>query len=470
MKSPPQGPTNRINHRTSSLFVCLLLLLSTALSCTFPLFHSVFNSIATDLLPILVCDWCRYRKIRCDRESPCNSCQHSKRECIRTPPSALLANQQQTPTEEQEPNGSSPASSSGKTKRARATNKDGRSRRASKSYRGSSISSHHSSSYTSFSSDNDGSDEEDEDEGEDDQKSTSGSRAGESSVSPVVGSLTLAGLGLSNLGLGLGSLGSNLDLDSRRGSDFQMASPPSFGSSMATFQESAMPQQMSLQDQEHLERMQRIEILLSNVIPGAAEFIASGSQGSLHAQQQHHQQLMQRQQQQQQRRASVVEKKGLSLLTHNLDLHEQQSQHDGILSPQERLAKMALSSPAINTTMTMPWSNSSSGLFSLREENEPTEPSLSSSSSSSLPLMSGPDYIERMKRIEMLLGTIQDIPLAKALISQSQGQTLSSGSSRSNSVDVVDNNILPKKISKVSTLLVFFVWWRLILSCRRYIC
>lgn len=332
-------------------------------------------------------------------------------------------------------------------KRARAINKDGRSRRASKSYRGSSISSHHSSSYTSFSSDNDGSDEEDEDEGEDEQKSTSGSRAGESSVSPVVGSLTLAGLGLSSLGMGLGGLGSNLGLDARPGSDFQMASPPSFGSSMAAFQESAMPQQMSLQDQEHLERMQRIEMLLSNVIPGAAEFIASGSQGSLHVQQQHHQQLMQ-----QQRRASVVEKKGLSLLTHNLDLHEQQSQHDRILSPQERLAKMALSSPAINTTMTMPWSSSPS-LSSLREENEPAETSQSSSSSSSLPLMSGPDYIERMKRIEMLLGTIQDVPLAKALISQSQGQTLSSGSSRSNSVDVVDNNLLPKKASKVSTLL-----------------
>ncbi|KAF9541352.1 hypothetical protein EC957_003130 [Mortierella hygrophila] len=394
-----------------------------------------------------VCDWCRYRKIRCDRESPCNSCQHSKRECIRTPPSALLAIQLQTPTEDQEPIVSSPASSSGRTKRARAANKDGRSRRASKSYRGSSISSHHSSSYTSLSSDNNGSDEEgedeDEDEDEDEQKSTSGSRVGESSVSPVVGSLTLTGLGFSSLGLGLGSLGSNLGLDARRGSDFHMASPTSFDSSMAAFQESAMPQQMSLQDQEHLERMQRIEMLLSNVIPGAAEFITSGSQGSLHVQQQHHQNLMQ-----QQRQASVVKKKDLSLLTQNLDLHEQQSQHDRILSPQDRLAKMTLSSPAINTAMSMPWSNSPSGLSSLCEKSESTEPSQSSSSSSSLPLMSSSDYIERMKKIEMLLGTIQDVPLAKALISQSEGQTLSSGSSRSNSVDVADNTMLSKKVSK----------------------
>ncbi|KAF9141429.1 hypothetical protein BGX30_004820 [Mortierella sp. GBA39] len=375
-----------------------------------------------------VCDWCRYRKIRCDRESPCNSCQHSKRECIRTPPSALLANQLQTPTEDQEPIVSSPASSSGKTKRARAANKDGRSRRASKSYRGSSISSHHSSSYTSLSSDNDGSDEEDEDEGEDEQKSTSGSRVSESSVSPVVGSLTLTGLGFSSSGLGLGSLGSNLGLDARRGSDFHMASPTSFDSSMAAFRESAMSQQMSLQDQEQLERMQRIEMLLSNVIPGAAEFITSGSQGSLQVQQQHHQHLMQ---QQQQRRASVVKKKGLSLLTQNLNLHEQRSQHDRILSPQDRLAKMTLSSPAINTT-----------------KSEPTELPQSSSSSSSLPLMSSSDYIERMKKIEMLLGTIQDVPLAKALISQSEGQTLSSESSRSNSVDVADNTMLSKKVSK----------------------
>lgn len=437
--------------------------------CTLPLFHSLSAFQSQPTCFSLVCDWCRYRKIRCDRESPCNSCQHSKRECIRTPPSALLANQQ-TPYEDQEQaTASSPASSTRKTKRARATNKDGRSRRASKSYRGSSISSHQSSSYTSFSSDNDASNEDDEDEGEDGTKSASGSRAGESSVSPVVGSLTLAGLGLSSLGLGLGGLGSNFDLDARRGSDFQIASTPSFSSSMASFQESVIPQQMNLQNQEHLERMQRIEMLLSNVIPGAAEFIASGSQGSLPLQQEHHRQLMQQQQlqQQQQRRASVVEKKGLSLLTHNLHLNEQ---HDRILSPQERLTKISLASPAINTTMAMPWSSSSSGLSSLREENEPTELH-SSSSSSSLPLMSGPDYIERMKRIEMLLGTIQDVPLAKALISQSQGQPLSSDSSRSNSVDIVDTNKVSKKISKVSawSLFCLLIWWRFLLF-EIYIC
>ncbi|KAF9123086.1 hypothetical protein BGW39_009286, partial [Mortierella sp. 14UC] len=368
--------------------------------------------------------------------SPAHSAAYRKRLNVNQ---ALLVNQQTTTAgDDPEPSVSSPASSIGKAKRARATNKDGRSRRVSKSYRGSSISSYHSSSYTSFSSDNDGSDE-DEDENEDEAESTNGSKAGgESSVSPVVRSLTLAGLGLSGLGLGLGSLVPNLGLDARRGSDFQMASASSFGSSMASFQDSTMPQQMSLQDQEHLDRMQRIEMLLSNVIPGAAEFIASGSHSSLPLQQQQYQQ--------QQRRASVVEKKELSFLTHNLGQQDQQSPHDRLLSPQERLANISLSSPSNNTTMTMSRFNSSSGLSSLREESEPAESI--SSSSSPLPLMFGPDYIERMKRIEMLLGTIQDVPLTKALISQSQGQSLSGGSSRSNSVDVTDSSKLSKKLSK----------------------
>ncbi|KAF9899318.1 hypothetical protein EC991_009093, partial [Linnemannia zychae] len=339
--------------------------------------------------------------------------------------------------DDQEPSVSSPASSTGKTKRARATNKDGRSRRASKSYRGGSISSHHSSSYTSFSSDNEVSDEgEDEDEAE----SISDSRTrGESSVSPVVGSLTLAGLGLSGLGLGLSSLGPSLGLDARRESHFQMSSQPSFGSSMASFQDNTMPQQMSLQDQEHIDRMQRIEMLLSNVIPGAAEFIASGSHTSLPPQQQ--------QLQQQQRRDSVVEKSRLSLLTHNFGQYDQQPFQDWHMSPQERLANTSHSSPpSINNKMPTLWSNPSSGLSSVREENESVE-SLSSSSSQ-LPLMSGPDYIERMKRIEMLLGTIQDMPLAKALISQSQGQGSSGDSFKSSSVDVTDTSKISKKLPK----------------------
>ncbi|KAK3830343.1 MAG: hypothetical protein J3R72DRAFT_257951 [Linnemannia gamsii] len=390
-----------------------------------------------------VCDWCRYRKIRCDRESPCNSCQHSKRECIRTPPSALLTSQQTSSTgEEQEPSVSSPVSSTGKTKRTRATNKDGRSRRVSKSYRGSSISSQHSSSYTSFSSDNNGSDQ-DEEENEDEIRSISGFRAGRASpVSPVVGSLTLAGLGLSGLGLGLGlgGIGPNHDLEPRRGSDVQMTSQPSFGSSMVSSQNSVMPQQIDLQDQEHLDRMHRIEMLLANVIPGAAEFIASGSHSSLPLLQQHQQQH----QQLEQPRASVVEGKKLFLLTHNLDQDEQGSLQDRLLSPQEGLANISLSSPAINSTMALPWSGSPSGLSSLREENEPIESV--SSFSSLLPQMYGPDYIERMKRIEMLLGTIQDGPLAKALISQSQSP--SDISSRSNSVDVSDPSKLSKKLSK----------------------
>ncbi|KAG0199875.1 hypothetical protein BGX33_011351 [Mortierella sp. NVP41] len=386
-----------------------------------------------------VCDWCRYRKIRCDRESPCNSCQHSKRECIRTPPSALLANQQTNQANEQDLSSvSSPTSFIGKTKRARATNKDGRSRRASKSYRGSSISSHHSSSYTSYSSDNGGYDDDDDDDeenGDDEAKSENGFRAEKSSVSPVVGSLILAGLGLSGLGLDIGDLGSSLDLEATRRSDFQIARASSFDSSMALLQETCTSHQMNLRDQEHLERMQRIEVLLSNVIPGAAEFIASGSYS-----------FFSLQQQQQQRRPSVVEKKGLPLSTHNLDQREQQFQPDQMLSPQVRLARISLSSPAINAITTWAWPSSPSGLTSLREENESIESQ--SSSSSSMPLISGPGYIERMKRIELLLGTVQDVPLSKALISQSQGHVLSSGSSRSNSVDISDANRVIKKLSR----------------------
>ncbi|KAG0266933.1 hypothetical protein BGZ95_002973 [Linnemannia exigua] len=389
-----------------------------------------------------VCDWCRYRKIRCDRESPCNSCQHSKRECIRTPPSALLANQQTSGTgDEQEPSVSSPASSTGKTKRIRAINKDGRSRRASKSYRGSSISSHHSSSYTSFSSDNDGSDENEE-VGNDEIKSISGFRAGQTSpVSPVIGSLTLAGLGLSGLGLGLGGIGSNRDLEARRGSDIRMMSPPSFGSSTVSFQNSAISQQIGLQDQEHLDRMHRIEMLLANVIPGAAEFIASGSHSSLPLQQQHQQQY-----QQLEHWASVVEKKKLFSLTHNLDKDEQRSLQDRLLSPREDLANILPSSPAVSSTMALPWSGSPSVLSSLQEDNGPID--TLSSSLSLLPVTSGPDYIERMKRIEVLLGTIQDGPLAEALISQSQGQSPSDVSSRGNSVDVTDLSKPSKKLLK----------------------
>ncbi|KAF9943662.1 hypothetical protein BGZ70_005599, partial [Mortierella alpina] len=71
-----------------------------------------------------VCDWCRYRKIRCDRESPCNSCQHSKRECIRTPPSALLGNQ----NKDKESDANQPDSAS-TTKRSRTDDdKDAQSR------------------------------------------------------------------------------------------------------------------------------------------------------------------------------------------------------------------------------------------------------------------------------------------------------------------------------------------------------
>ncbi|KAF9922948.1 hypothetical protein FBU30_006909 [Linnemannia zychae] len=366
-----------------------------------------------------VCDWCRYRKIRCDRESPCNSCQHSKRECIRTPPSVLLANQQNAASaEDQESSVSSPASSTGKTKRVRAINKDGRSRHASKSYRGSSISSQRSSSYASYSSDNEGTDGG-EDDDEDESKSVSSSRPGESSVSPVVGSLTLAGLGLSTLGLSLNGLQQNHSLDTTRSSDFQLTNPPSFASSVTTFHENSFLQQVNSQDQEHLERLQRIEMLLSNVIPGAAEFIANGSQVSLTQQQQHY--------------VPTMEKKESFLLSHSVD------QQDHMMSPQEHLANMSLASPNVNTSVAMPWSGTST-LSSIRNEVESSE----IHSSSSAPHVSGAEYVERMKRIEMLLGTIQDAPLAKALLSQSQDQSLPNASPKS-SISIIDD---PSKISK----------------------
>ncbi|KAF9202299.1 hypothetical protein BGZ59_002226 [Podila verticillata] len=286
-----------------------------------------------------VCDWCRYRKIRCDRESPCNSCIHSKRECIRSPPSALINTL------------SEPESSSKKTKR----NREDKDSRRSKSYRGSSTSSQRSSSYNSYSS-----------PGTDDEGSeASGAR---SSLSPVVGSLTLAGLGLSSLGLDL--------LDTRRNSDFSLNTPPfALGN--------------ALQDQEHLDRVRRIEMLLCNVIPGAAEFIANGTQPPA---------------------ITPSNTKGdqpLSLITQGLET----SSFKDLLSPQERLANISLKSPSVTLSNRPSWLSTS--LPTLPEEGPSESPSQQQPSAF--------DHIERMKRIELLLSSISDMPLAKALLTHSQG-------------------------------------------------
>ncbi|KAG0034174.1 hypothetical protein BGZ81_005879 [Podila clonocystis] len=311
-----------------------------------------------------VCDWCRYRKIRCDRESPCNSCIHSKRECIRSPPSALIGS---TPEESE--------TSTKKTKRNRAEDKDGR---RSKSYRGSSTSSQRSSSYNSYSS-----------PGTDDEGSeASGAR---SSLSPVVGSLTLAGLGLSSLGLGL--------LDTRRKSDISLNSP-SFALGNA------------LQDQEHLDRVSRIEMLLCNVIPGAAEFIANGTQPPV---------------------INPSNTKGdqpLSLITQGF---ENSAAFKDLLSPQERFANISLNSPSVTSSNKLSWLPAS--LPTLQEEG-PSE------STSQQP--STFDHVERMKRIELLLSSISDIPLAKALLTHSQG-SLQGGRKKS------DDKKGPKKDSKKSS-------------------
>lgn len=338
---------------------------------------------------------------------------------------------------------------SGKTKRSRAdTLSDGRSRRASKSYRGSSISSHlSSSSVTSYSSD------DDNDSNLNDAASGSSSRASDkASLSPVVGSLTLAGLGLAGLGFdaSLSSTSPSSRRDFYLGSPSALASSPSFTTSMLALEN---PQANNLQDQEHLERMRRIEMLLSNVIPGAAEFIAQGNSSSLgHL----HPEQKQQQQQQQQRRPSKdmgdsgnERKKSVSLITHGLD----HSNRETILSPQDRLSKIALSSPAGMDAR--PWSNSSqhSGLSSLQEEEgeHSWQRQQQQQQQQRQHPQAGADHIERMKRIELLLGSVQDTQLAKALISQTQGggPLSSESSSCAASADAVSKDKNERKMSKV---------------------
>ncbi|KAF9576964.1 hypothetical protein EC968_000089 [Mortierella alpina] len=346
-----------------------------------------------------VCDWCRYRKIRCDRESPCNSCQHSKRECIRTPSSALLGNQNKDKdTAADQPD---PASA---TKRGRMDdgNDDAQTRRASKSYRGSSISSHPSSSYTSYSSgDDDGLD------GDDDRLSVASSKTHASqSLLLTPTSLTLAELGLAELdGLGSGSplrLLGGLDAAGSGNNSQQFAGSSSFSSP-------TLNGQGTIQDQEHLERMRRIELLLCSVIPGASEFIAHGTQTSLVPQQQ------------------SSESKGLSLNLHGLR-HQSRQKRDVILSPQELLSRISLASPGVGPAAPF-WAKNLSALTALREkeaqssespnheqEQQHKLPPSPQAGSSSLT----PDYVQRMERIEILLRTVQKLPFAQHITSEAQ--------------------------------------------------
>ncbi|KAG0057579.1 hypothetical protein BGZ83_008161 [Gryganskiella cystojenkinii] len=380
-----------------------------------------------------VCDWCRYRKIRCDRESPCNSCQHSKRECIRSPAAALLGNinNSEDKTSVTDEDDQASLASGKSTKRNRAdTLSDGRSRRASKSYRGSSNNSQLSgSSVTSYTSDEDGSISNND---------AGFSKAGDnSSLSPVVGSLTLAGLGLATGGMhefnDMTSSPSGSTSSCTTGM-LSMANSPLQGfGGLSSAVMSAAAAAAGLRDQEHLDRMRRIETLLSSVIPGAAEFIAHGSSaslGHLNSEQQQHQQQQHQQKRQSKDMSADIKterKKSLSLITHGLDQHHQN--RDMIMSPQDRLSKIALSSP---------WSNSSlSGLSSVREEE--SEHSEQHHEQKPQVRQQHAEYIERMKRIELLLSSVQDTRLAKALISQTtgslSGETASSVSSLANTAD-----------------------------------
>ncbi|KAF9960551.1 hypothetical protein BGZ72_006613 [Mortierella alpina] len=348
-----------------------------------------------------VCDWCRYRKIRCDRESPCNSCQHSKRECIRTPPSVLLSNQNKDKgSDADQPD------STAKTKRSRMDDdKDPQSRRVSKSYRGSSTSSHPSSSYTSYSS----GDDDDGFAGDDDRLSVASSRTHASQpLSVPATALTLAELGLAELG-GLGS-GSPLHLlggldAANSGSDpQQLAASSSFSSPSLTSQGNP-------QDQEHLERMRRIELLLCSVIPGASEFIAHGTQNSLVPQQQQAQQ-------------QLSEQKGLSLNLQGLR-HQSRQKRDVILSPQELLSRISLASPGAGPAAPS-WARNLTGLreegvlpsdaSSHEQEQHQNQPPSQQSVSPSV----ASDYVQRMERIEILLRTVQKLPQTQAMFSEAQ--------------------------------------------------
>ncbi|KAF9277875.1 hypothetical protein BGZ88_000925 [Linnemannia elongata] len=257
-----------------------------------------------------VCDWCRYRKIRCDREAPCNSCQHSKRECIRTPPEVLLGklnnkdaeNSSTTTTTE-----STPTTSKATKRSSPADSQDDQisSLRTKKAALSNSIAPSSSSFHINI-----------------DHKNNSNNHTASTTFSPTMSdSLSLSPpstMGLSPCG--------------------EQPQQP-----MTILSSGIQGTPSSLQDQEHLERMRRIEMLLSNVIPGAAEFIAHGH---------HHNH----------QRSNSFSAAPSS---------EQHGQQQHIISPV---------SPALTAT------GSPLGLTPIQDDS----------------------YIERMKRIELLLGSVQD--------------------------------------------------------------
>ncbi|KAF9923600.1 hypothetical protein FBU30_006376 [Linnemannia zychae] len=251
-----------------------------------------------------VCDWCRYRKIRCDRESPCNSCQHSKRECIRTPPEVLLSKlNKESPEESLEP----------------ATTVIKAAKRG--------ISAEDQDSQSSL------------------PKAKKVARNNTNTHNNMIPSPSA----LESLALSVGG---------GQQSSMTMLSSGFHGAS-------------SLQDQEHLDRMRRIEMLLSNVIPGAAEFIAHGHQRSS------------------------------SFSAAPIDLIEKQQQQQHILSPispaltseGSPLGPRPIQDECDASSLTPIFQADGAGLGDGQRR-----PSI----------FAGQEYIERMKRIEILLGSVQD--------------------------------------------------------------
>ncbi|KAK3810736.1 MAG: hypothetical protein J3R72DRAFT_74879 [Linnemannia gamsii] len=306
-----------------------------------------------------VCDWCRYRKIRCDRESPCNSCQHSKRECIRTPPEVLLSKLSKEAEDSLSSSADSTATSTPtvRANKRSSTTDDQESQssslKAKKIARSSSIA--HSLIGVSV------------------EHNTINSTC--SLSPPVMGPLSL-------------SLPSTMGL-SHCGEKQQPQNQQS--KTMLASGILGTPTPTSLQDQEHLERMRRIEMLLSNVIPGAAEFIAHGHQrnsGSLSTAapsdlglEKQQQQQQQRQQQQQQHTLSHISP---VLTAAGSPLGHKPIQGDKCDSPSSL-------SPIIQAD-----GNRSLGVGEGQNQGR------------RLSVFAGQEYIERMKRIELLLGSVQD--------------------------------------------------------------
>ncbi|KAF9950089.1 hypothetical protein BGZ70_001514 [Mortierella alpina] len=161
--------------------------------------------------------------------------------------------------------------------------------------------------------------------------------------------------------------------------------------------------------------MRRIELLLCNVIPGASEFIAHGTHTSLAPQQQQQQ--------------PVGEQKGLSLNLHGLKQQSRQKR-DVILSPQELLSRISLASPGTGPSTPF-WARNTSGQPALQEDDVPSseasnygqeqQHNLPSSQQAGSP-SSTPDYVQRMERIEILLRTVQNLPLAQGIFSDTRQQ------------------------------------------------